>query len=347
MPAYGMPGVHIDRPRARVIGVAAMLVIVLVCALVGVHRMLAQSHVVSIVLYTENIGDGIAEGTDVRLDGVGVGEVAAIDPAPLGRQRIELHVDENRLANLDESMRVDYAPANLFGISVIELRRGAGGPALRPGSEIHLTGDRSGDVYDATLGELLRSLSRTSVAVATPQLSQLIGRLATDLRAFTPFMQAVIQFARTVADHQRMPPSEVLGSFGESLGASAGLVDATVSVIARINGIDVLRTDRPRIDAGIGLVVDTLFPALTTMLSSLDGTFAGYTNMLAPLLNVLAQSVPTPTRSGAELGELIGRVDAAMPDSGSGPVLNVDVDLSGVPAVAVPLLGGRTAGAVR
>ncbi|MGW4241888.1 MlaD family protein [Nocardia sp. NPDC004722] len=334
-----MPGVPVDRRRSVLTGVgAAVTAAIVATAAVGYHATRPESGM-RIVLYTERIGDGISAGSPVSLDGVGIGKVDEISASPAGTQRITLRLNTSHPYGLDESLHVDYAPQNLFGISEIELRRGSGGQPLHSGSEVHLTGTRADDAYDATMGSLLRGMSTVSTAVLTPQLTVLIDRLSTDLRDFTPFLQSMVLMARTFADNQLLQPAELLGRFGSALGPTAQLVDATVGAIDRIYNIQDLRTDRPRIDAGLDMVINKLFPTLTSTLFH-AATFSGFTDMLAPLLNVLAQMVPSPQQSGAELGQLISRVRAAMPDTPSGPVLNLDVDLSGVPAVAVPLLGG-------
>ncbi|WP_237754965.1 MlaD family protein [Nocardia nova] len=340
-----MPGVHIDRRRSVFVGVAVFVVTAVVATGIAGYRAWKPEDGWPVTLVTEQIGDGVAAGTDVRIDGVGVGKVTDIGPAAFGTQRISMRLDPKRLHGLDDSLGIDYAPANLFGISEIELRRGPGGRPLRPGSVIALTGARADGVYDATMGSLLRSMSQVSTTVLTPQLSTLIARLATDMQAFTPFMQAAISLARTVADTQRMDPSVLLENFGRALGPTSELVDATTSVIDRIYTIDVLRNNRPTIDAGLDMVMNKLFPTLTTTLFHTGAALGGYTDMLAPLLSVLGQMVPDPHTSSAQLGQVIERLRTAMPDTGAGPALNLDLDLTGVPGLAVPLLGGAKGGA--
>ncbi|MGW0098176.1 MlaD family protein [Nocardia sp. NPDC003354] len=339
MPHYGMPGVSTGRRTSVLIGLGAAVTAAVVGLTTTIVRTAVPEKGIRVALVTEQIGDGIAVGSRVSLDGIAIGRVDEIAPAGAGTQRITVRLTDSRTFGLDESLRLDYAPANLFGISEIAVRRGPGGPPLRTGSEIHLTGARAADVYDATMGSLLRGMSGVSTAVLTPQLSHLIDRLATDLNAFTPFLQSMVLLARTVADHQRMRPSEFLGELGGALGPTADLVDATVSAIDRIYRIEDLRTDRERIDTGLDLVINKLFPTLTSTFFHAS-TFAELTDMLAPLLTVLAQMVPTPQRSGAELAELLRGLRAAMPDTPAGPVLNLDIELRGVPGVAVPLLGG-------
>lgn len=339
VPNYGMPGVAVSHRQAMRIGAAVLVVIVLL----GIGgRMYSHGRTASglrIVLHTNRIGDGVVTGTEVRADGVPVGKVEAITPDALGTQRITLRLDESRLDGLDDSLHVDYATANLFGISEVELRPGSGGAPLRGDSVIDLTGGRDPDVYDATMGSLLRSLARMNDGVLTPQLVSVIDQLGSQVKAFTPLLQAMVVLARTVADHQTMPLSTVLRGFGSALGGGADFIGATLRVIAQIYGIPVLREDRARFDATIGMVVEQLFPALQHTLNHAGNEFSGYAGLLTPILSSAARMVPTPDQSSTELSQLLDRLRTAMPDTPDGPVLNVDVDLRGVPVLA-PLLGG-------
>lgn len=290
-------------------------------------------------LRTQQIGDGIEEGTEVRLDGVRVGTVSGIEPSERGTQLISLRLDRSRLFGIDESLHVAYAPANLFGISELDLKRGSGGSPLRDDSVIDLTGPRADNVYDATMGSLLRTLAQVGDGVLTPKVAVMLGRMSADLDAFLPLLQSMVVTARTVADTQTMPLSVVLGRFGETLAAGGDFVDATVQLLQRIYSIEVLRTDRPLFDSGVNMVVDDLFPAIRAVGDSAREELSGYTDMLVPLLSTLAQMVPAPQRSGQELSALLDRLRQGMPDTPNGPVLDLQLDLRGVPALAVPLFG--------
>lgn len=347
MPDYAVPGVTATRSRSLLLGICLVVAVLAVSVTVALAAHVDDRAGMRFAIRAEQIGDGITEGSRVRLDGVAVGSVVRVEPARDGTERITIALDRAAPPGLDESLRVDYGPGNLFGISEIELIRGSGGPPLRAGSIVDLTGPRAADVYDATLGSLLRELSRVGDQVLTTRLAGVIGRFSSDLAAFTPLLESLVVLARTLADHQNSPLSTVVGRFGSALDGGAALVDATVRVIDRVDTIDALRAHRAKIDAGIEMVVGQLFPSLETTLSHASGSFAGYTDLAVPVLDVLARMVPDPPRSSAELRTILQRLHTAMPDTPDGPVLNLDVDLSDVPALAVPLLGGAPAGGSR
>ncbi|MCU1642653.1 MAG: hypothetical protein JWN03_2928 [Nocardia sp.] len=293
-----------------------------------------------ISLRTEQIGDGVLVGTDVRVNGVVVGKVTDITPDQHGTQRIGLRLDDSRLFGIDDSVLVDYAPANLFGISEIDLRRGPGGTPLRAGAVIDLTGSKATAVYDATMGSILRSASQVGGSVLTPQMASVIAQAAADTEAFTPLAQALITATRTVADNQKMPLSELMGQLGPAFDGGGKFAGATVQVVDMIRSIQRLQGNRADYDSNLALVTGKLLPQLANTLGAAGTQLSGLTDMLAPLLNMLAQMVPQPQQSSAELRTLIERLRSAMPDNGQGPVLNAEIDLRGVPAIAVPLLGG-------
>ncbi|MEV0686724.1 MlaD family protein [Nocardia sp. NPDC050378] len=341
MPNYGLPGVAIHQRTAIVVG--AVAVVALAASLLG-WRIATHGDEVAgteIVLRTERLGDGIVVGTRVRADGVHVGQVTEIAAVGLGAQAITLVVDRSQLDGIDDSMRVDYGTSNLFGISEIQLRPGRGGAPLHSGSVVDLTGARAADAVDATMGNLLRGLSKVGDQALSSRLAVVLDQLATDVRAFTPLLQAMVVTARAVADNQTLPPSFQLEQAGSAVAGAAPFAGATVDVIDRVYRIDALRTNRPRFDASVNMVVEQLFPALQTTMAHAGRQFPAYAAMAVPLLSAVASAVPDPQRSSAELTALLANLRSAVTDTESGPVLNVDVDLRIAPVPMIPLLGGQ------
>jgi hypothetical protein len=334
MPRYDLPGVAADRVAARAVGVTILALVLVVTLAVTLYRGLRPDDGLRISLHTPLVGDGITEGTEVRLDGVVVGRVDGISAHRPGVQQLTLRLDDSRVRGLDDSLGVDYVPANLFGISEVELRRGSGGAPLHPDAVIDLTGDRAADISDATMGNLLRGLSQVGGSVLTPQLSAVLVRLASDLHEFTPLLESMVVLARTVVGVQRVPPSLLAGRFGSTLGGGAGLIDSTIEVLNVLYTNEPLRVSRDKIDSGIAMVVHQLFPTLSTTLTHAGASFSGYTDMLVPVLDMLSAMVPDPQRSGTELRTIIDRLDRAMPDTPDGPVLRTQVELRGIPVLA-------------
>lgn len=334
-----MPGVAADRRSSRLTGAIILGVIAAVVLATVAYRHLRTDEGLRIALHTEQLGDGISAGSQVRIDGVTVGEVAAVTPGERGTQHIELLLDEHRLHGIDDSLAVDYAPTNLFGIAELELLRGPGGAPLRAGAVLDLTGPNADRVYDATMSAILRSLSQVGMTVTSPQMATVISQLAADFKAFTPLVQALITVAKTIADNQDVAPSELFGRLGPAFEGGGQFAGATMEVIDTLSEIRVTQIDKDRYDIGVGVIGGDILPALSTTLSTAGGHLAETTDMLAPVLLALAQMSPSPQRTGAELTALLQNLRGAMPDGPDGPVLNLDVELQGVPGIAVPLFG--------
>ena len=291
-----------------------------------------------IQLRTMHTGDGIGPGAGVRYNGVPVGALLEIESEPTGSQLITLALDRAQLFDLTDGLNVDYAPANLFGISEVILERGTHGATLREGTIIDMTGE--GRINDVTMGTLLRSLSQTTTDVLTPQLTEVLTKLGTDIEAFTPLIQAVIGVSRAVADTQQYPPSQLIEQYASFLSGVSGFTGGFLEMIGEAYNIAILRTDRDRFNVGVSLVVDQLFPSISDLLDTANSSFSPYSGALAILVGQLARTVPDPARSHADLAELLGRIDRTFQAPPDGPQVSLDVLVRGMPGLTVPLLGG-------
>ncbi len=337
MPAYGLSGVRTTRRAALLIGVLTLVVVVAMAFTWNAVSARRGDGELQIQLRTSRTGDGVVSGAGVRLNGVQVGRIKEVESATGGTQLITLSLDGTQLYGLSDSLRVEYAPSNLFGISEVVLRRGDGGNPLRDGAIVDLTAaDR---VDDATMGTLLRSLSATTLTVLTPQLTEVMNQIGTEMRAFAPLVQAMVGVSRAIADAQRYPTSFLIEQYASFFNGVAKFGDGFVKLIANIYHIDVLRNDRAHFDVGVSLVVDQLFPLISRVLGTANGQLGGYADSLTVLLTQLVRTVPDPDRSHADLSELLDRLDRTFQDTPDGPQVGLDVVLRGMPGLAVPLLG--------
>ncbi|WP_433655365.1 MlaD family protein [Nocardia sp. CA-128927] len=347
MPNYSMPGVSMTRRGSLILGALAIVTTTVVT--LGWRGVFddADPDRVRIQLHTEQIGEGVIPGTKVRMDGVTVGEIATITGAEQGRQLITLDLDRTETASLTDAFTVDYAPDNLFGISALTLRRATGGAALHEGTVVDLAGKNADKVLDVTMGSLLRALTETSTDVLTPKLTELISRFNGDLHAFTALLEAIVTLNRAVADTQRYPTPYLLDQYASFFGGIGAFTSATFRLLDAIMNIEVFVNDRPKYDAFIGMVVNDVFPTVGQVGDAARGQFLGYAQMLTPLLEAMAATVPDPQRSRAESTELIDRLNRMFADTPEGPAVNVAVVLRGMPGIAGPLFGQPGLGGVR
>ncbi|QLY27578.1 MlaD family protein [Nocardia huaxiensis] len=341
MPNYAIPGVRLTRRISLALGVLTVVLAVLATLSWRAYTGRELPDRLSIQLRTEQTGEGIVTGTTVRYDGVAVGRITGVEAIGQGRQLLTLDLDRSQTAGLTDAFTVDYAPENLFGISTVALRAAAGGMPLQDGQVIDLTGRAE----DVTMGALLRTITQTATEVLTPKLSELITQFNTDLRAFTPILQAVISVSRAIADTQRYPSSFLIDQYSSFLEGFGDFTSATFKLAAALLGIEIFQTERDRYNVSIGVIRNGVLLGAADLFSMLRTHFNGLVPALTPTLNAVTATVPDPERSAAELTEMLERLHRIFADTPDGPVVNVEVALQGIPGVAVPLLSALTGGA--
>lgn len=345
MPAYALPGTEVGPLRARVLGVLAVVLALLAVLIWRVVPGRVPADQIQVALLVAEVGEGVGEGTDVRLDGVRVGSVSAIDFAGRSRQRIELTLSGSQLFGLTNALTVDYAPGNLFGISAVELHSMTGGAVLADGSIVDLTERAADRVHDATLSALLKSTGQLTDEVLTPKLVELLSTVSRDLAAFEPLLQAIGTTARSYAETRQLPPSMLFEQFGSALTGLPPMLTGGLTLLNAeyTNKYLAVPDQLQRFGQMFKGIQYELLPTVTQLLSTSREYFGEILPMISLVLDRLAASVSTPDRSAQQLSELITRLDNAFRDSPNGPVLSAEVELAGVPGLAAPLasmLGG-------
>lgn len=334
-----MPGVDATARNARLVGIGVVGIVAVLFAAWHLVPRGDDPNDVSVILLTEQVGEGVGSGSDVRFDGVKVGAVASIESAGSRRQQVELALDKSQLFDLTDALSIDYAPGNLFGISEIELNAGPGGRSLQDRSVVDLTGPAADRARDATMSTLLRSVGQLTTDVFSPQMVSVMNTVANDTKAFTPLFQTIVTTVESIADTQKLPPSFLFDQVGSSLAGVPPTLDGALHLLLTAYENEYMKSDtnRAKFDASFAMLQNQLLPAAARTLGSAHANLAGYVDLLTPILRMLAGTVPTPERSGRELGILLDRIDKTLRPTDNGPVLAVDVDLSGVPGLAAPL----------
>lgn len=287
MPAYALPGTEVAPRRARILGVVA---VVLVIAAVVVWRVVPNSEPagqIRVALITAQVGEGVAPGTDVRLDGVRVGSVASIDRLGSRGQRITVSLQGSQLFGLTDELSVDYVTGNLFGISAVDLHSGGGGALLTDGSIVDLTGRNAGRLRDATLSALLESTGGLTADVLTPKLAALLATAARDVRALSPMLQAIGTTVRSFTDTQQLPTSLLFDRFGSTLDGVPAALTGGLAVLRSAYTNQYLSTPEHMLQADL----DTLH--------RLGGTLAGHADAIGQIKVEATVTMPGSPVQGA------------------------------------------------
>lgn len=339
MPPYALPGTEVGPRRARILGACAVAVTLISGFVWQVCPDSGSPDDIHVALRTDHVGEGITPGTDVRLGGVTVGSVAAITAVGHGREDIELILRRSQLFGLTDSVSVDFAPGNLFGISALQLISHAGGTELADGSSVDLSGDRSDRVRDATLSALLRSTGQLTDKVLTAKLAELLRTLSGDLRAFTPLMAALGATLRAYADTRVLAPSDLADSIGSTLAGMPPMLTGAVDVLNAAYTNEYLRSpDNLRRFAEFWDNMQyELLPAVTRTMTTARTHFGELMPIATIIFDEIAAAAGPPGRSTDQLGALIERIGATFQQTPTGPVLRVAVELDTVPGLAGPM----------
>ncbi len=339
MPAYALPGTDVGPRRARILGSCAILVAIVVVIGWRVIPNSKSADDIHVTLVTGQVGEGVASGTDVRLDGVRIGSVSGISSTGPGDQRIGLNLLRTQLFGPTDAMTVDYAPGNLFGITTLELHSAGGGTPLANGSTVDLTGRDADRLKDATLSSLLESTGDLTGSVLTPKLTEVLGKASHDISAFTPLLQAIGTTARSFTETQQLPPSLLFDRYGSVLDGLPPMVTGGLKVLdsAYENQYSKSPEHIARYSEMFARIQNELLPVVTQTAGTGKQYFAGFIPIATAILDQLSGSVSTPDRSAQQLSELLDRLGVAFHNTPDGPVLDAGVELDVVPGLAAPL----------
>ncbi|MGX9297326.1 MlaD family protein [Tsukamurella paurometabola] len=314
-------------------GIATILAVVLAAGTFWAVRALVSTPPKTLTLVVRSVAPGVGPGTAVEMDGLRVGEVTDIVDRGAGRLGVAMRFNGAADDLVTDTVRVAFAPGNTFGITVVALTPGPGGRVLASGAAWEPTATPD----DGTMASLLRSLSTMERESFRPHMAQLIAQLDTTTRQFLPFLGAVGAIAEANADTQRIPTADTLPTIAATLSA----LDASTKRM--LPGLQALWSwtgpDTPgypeRQKATIDVFANDFSPALAALLSGPN--VKALTEVLVPVRELATRTVasfPDAARNGRQLEELIERVRRSMPDTGSGPVLNLDVTFQRFPAIA-------------
>ncbi|MEZ0578035.1 MCE family protein [Nocardioides sp. MH1] len=121
---------HRDPTRSElaVQGVAVFVVILLLLGVLVVKLRGGFSDTVPVTAEMESVGGALRTGVDVKMRGMVVGKVAAID-GDARRVRLSMEIDKDQLGEIPRGVEARVLPASVFGTSYVDLTLPAGADA--------------------------------------------------------------------------------------------------------------------------------------------------------------------------------------------------------------------------
>lgn len=188
------------------IGAAVVLCAALAGLLVAINPFDGQREdVIAVAIRTPYVGQGVTKGTSVILHGLKVGEVTAVSSLPGGGVRLDTQMQAKPVAGLTDTMKVDFRPANYFGVTGVNLIAGPGGRALRDGTSI-----RTEPQGNFALQTLLSRLGDLSGTVLTPQLIQVVDKATRYTDGLDPLLETILIVGNALAETQTVSTAQLL-----------------------------------------------------------------------------------------------------------------------------------------
>lgn len=317
------------------IGFAFMLCATVVAAVLAWNPGAGKSpNLMNVVIEAPYVGEGVRTGTALLLRGVQVGAVSEVTNLPDGGVRLATDLERTPTVGLTDTMRIDYRPANYFGITGINIRPGNGGRPLADGSLV-----RAVPAGNFTLQALLQRLGESN-DVLTPQLIDVAGRTATYLDGLDPLLETMLVVANSFATVQTVSTAQLLTNATGISVAFPGFLATGINVAdaflhGALNGAseDYYRhTYLPTID----LVADDLFGATGRLFDSHSIELAPVADAIKVLTDVVPGVIPS-AQIADTLREWRLRLERLFGGSPDRRAVNVQVILDDLPGVAAPL----------
>jgi hypothetical protein len=291
---------------------------------------------ISVTIDTSYVGQGVNAGTAVVMHGVRVGEVTGLSSLPAGGVRLVTDLQKNPVADLTDTMSIDFEPINYFGVTGINIVANGGGHAIRDGSQI-TTMPRG----NFTLQALLSRLSEVSSSALTPQLIKVIDRTTQYTDGLNPLLETILTITNTLADVQTVPTSQLLA---HATGVSVALPSF---IDAGTDGAESLISSDPP----LGGLPENVWKKYTGFLDAAGGGLFGavgkleasHVDDLFPTIEAvksLTDAVPVllrPDDLAPTLVELRSRFEKMFAGSPEQRALKVRVVLDNIPGIAAPL----------
>ncbi|BDH57701.1 MlaD family protein [Tsukamurella sp. PLM1] len=331
---------------------AVTLCVLLICGAVWTYNAFRPQDVFTLTLRTPAVAAGIAEGSKVRLQGLQVGTVTAVEALGNAQQGVRLRLDGPQGRSLTNNVEAAFSAGNLFGISEVVLTPHEGGGPLRDGAE--LAPNRR--ITDNTVSTMIATIGDVNNDALRPHMSQVLRDVDASSKAMLPLLTALGSVAQTVHDTQRLTAAQTLPTITRSLIAA----DATVARVLPAFGVTAGYQPLHNGDSKRTLAMQDRFN------NERDGFIAGLqailtpealagletaTPMLVSLMQPILRAFPNGSARGVgiQLAQLMDNVRKAMPKTANGTVLNLrlSVDYPAIAAVLPPEAGDGPAAAGR
>ncbi|RDH13691.1 MlaD family protein [Tsukamurella pulmonis] len=340
MGVVSVPGMSVERSVLRRRGLIAVAVIIVIVLVGWLIKALWPKDEFSFTLRSPSVAAGVVDGAPVRIQGIQVGTVTGISALGNGQQGVKVTMKSADGKSLTNNLEAAYSAGNLFGVTEVILTPHDGGGQLQEGAQIAPTKP----ITDNTVSNMIATIGDVNSDALRPHMSQILLNFDASSKAMLPLFTAFGSVAQAVQDTQRLTTAETFPQITRALGSADSMIAAMVP------GLKTLYDYQPvhdkawvnRVKATLDSLTnerDSLTAALQQILSpaalkGLETSVPMLVNLMQPLLNAFPNG--SATGVGIQIGELLDNVRKAMPNTPTGPMLNLRLAID-YPAVSAML----------
>lgn len=292
--------------RLRIQGLAFLLTLALLLGLAVAQYNKVFTDVARVTLETDTIGNQLREASDVKVRGVIVGDVRAVDATADGAT-VELAIKPEYLDRIPADVTARLLPKTLFGerFVALEIPESPSAETLADGAVIGQDRSENAIELQRVVDDLLpllqavepENLAYTLGAVAEAVRGRgdrlganlaAVGRYTGELNTVLPDLQADISGLADFADTYESAADDLLGVLDDLAVTSRTLVDQQEQLRRTFTVADRAGT----VTAGFLETNERNLISLAESSLPVLGTFAEYSPVYPCLLNGLARSVP-------------------------------------------------------
>lgn len=297
---------------------------------------------IEVSLQSDQIGDGLATGADVKYRGLVIGKVTDVSVADGGQQQVTLSLESGQAGELTDASRANFAPSNIFGVLGVELSQDHDGATLRDGDVIAMGDDTS----EVSVTGVLRDVGDITSTLTDNEFSKLIDRMSTLARDLSPLMRSGFDLMNLALERQRMPLTEVLRIAGQTVSGAGDLTEPFVSLFTTLVEKTELYADPEQTRQVTGSLTGLVqvFITLGEVVGANQQDMATMLDASLTLGAPLGYSLGSVAPAADAVPELLDRIEKSMPIQNGRPTLQLGVTLQGLPQVTSGLLasgGGR------
>ncbi|WP_280369955.1 MlaD family protein [Nocardia wallacei] len=282
-------------------GVAVLITLATITGLMLARSQGVFRDTVHVTAELVDVGDGLPAKSDVKYQGVLVGQVDKVSPSIGGGPNlVHIELKPDYVSGIPGTVTARVVPSNVFAVPSIQLVYNGRGPAIRAGARI--TEDHS--QATARLQTSLTALSRIAAAAGRSRSDPTLGILAIVERATAGRGEDAIRAGAELtrlAQHfnEAMAPDGTRSTLDALAVALNGLRSSTPELLGAVhNAVEPLRAVAENRDQLVKLVTGSLNTA-GTVATALDrhiATITDITSKLGPTLGVTADGSPNFTQ---------------------------------------------------